>query len=96
MPTLVEKIVDTIWTTTNWGSDHEALSFRFGMESHEVVAEQERLERVEGPRERDKMEAQTGIPQLRCAVGYPDLEVGGRREGTGYSLWHKARLVRRT
>ena len=34
-----------------------------------------------GPVERDKMDAQIRIPQQRCAEGYSDVEVGGRREG---------------
>ena len=46
-----------------------------------MVAEQKRTGHEKRSSERDKMEAQIRIPQKKSAVGYPDVAVGGRREG---------------
>ena len=50
-----------------------------------MVAEQKCMEHEKELNKRDNMEAQIRIPQQRSAVGYSDVEVGGRREGLGYS-----------
>ena len=63
------------------GSGHEGLSIYSGMENHVMVAEQKRTGHEKRSSERDKMEAQIRIPQQRSAVGYSDVEMGGRRGG---------------
>ena len=47
------------------------------------------------PGSRDTMDAQIRMPQQRSAMGHSDVELGGEKGKTGYSLWHKDRLVRK-
>ena len=81
--TMAEKNVEKIWTWAVYDGEVpvlRALRPFLGWRTTTWWRNRSALGHEDGPDERDKMETQVRVPQQRSAVGYSDVEVGGRRK----------------
>ena len=91
LPTLVGKVVDKIWSTMNWavydGEVPVIRTFRSspGWRTTSWWRSRSAWSMKKNSTNVTIWKHKIRIPQQRSAVGYSDVEVGGRREGLGYS-----------